>query len=431
MNESTYAIDAKWYKLDNAAKIYTSISNPKDSCVFRVAANLMDEVDPATLQQAVNDCKPRFPTMFVKLKDGIFWNYYEHNDKLPKVKPESYYMNQFLDPHKNNGYDFTLFYYKNRISLEVFHSLCDGGSATEFLKAVVFRYFELLGIANDGEGKVLTVDQQPKQIETEDGFKKNYTTARPKRGKSTYAYRIKGTRFMLRKGIGVINGKIPADKLLAVAKQHQATLTQYLAAVLTHCIWISAGADKKKVRKPINICIPVNMRKFYNSQTLRNFSLFFHTSTDCRNNDMSFESILAGIKETFKEEFNQDRLQEILNANVAAERAFAFFPLIIKKALIRIGCIFLGDKLKTLTISNMGTANLPSSLNGYIKDFECQLPVGNESTHSVSVISYLNTISISFTRTIYETDVERLFFKYLAEQGLDIEIETNLAEKFA
>jgi hypothetical protein len=91
--ENVFEQQSRWFKLDNAAKIYPAILNPKDSCVYRVSAYLFSDVLPSVLQQALIDCKPRFPSIYVKLRRGFFWNYYEHNEKTPLLKPESPYIN--------------------------------------------------------------------------------------------------------------------------------------------------------------------------------------------------------------------------------------------------------------------------------------------------------------------------------------------------
>ena len=415
---------SRWYKLDNAAKIYPAILNPKDSCVYRVAVNLVQDVILSVLQQAVIDCQPRFPSLYVKLKRGMFWNYYEHNEKPPVVRSESPIINQHICPYVNNGYLFSLFYYKKRISLEVFHGLCDGYAALEFLKALVFRYFVLLGYPNESEGAVLTIDQEPRGFEFEDSFLKHYKPIKESAPAVPTAYRIQGTRFGY--GIGVINGRMPMKQLSMLAKQSGASITQYLTALLTYCIW-QTGDMTQNIGNAINICIPVNMRKNYDSQTLRNFTLYFYVSTECSDKNISFEEILRNVKTTFKEELNMDKLQQKLNANVAIEKnlALRISPLFIKNLAIKIACVILGDKLNTCALSNVGQIVLPSWMTRVVKSFDCNTGVGNVATHSVALNTYNETTSISFTRSVYETDIERLFFSYMADRGVDIDIQSN------
>jgi NRPS condensation-like uncharacterized protein len=419
---------AIWYRLDNAAKIYPALLNAKDSCVFRVAALLKEAVIPEQLHQAVIDCKPRLPSFFVKLKTGLFWNYFEDNPEEPLVKPEPHYINQHIDLHKNNGYHFTVYYYEKRISLETFHSLCDGAGALEFLKAIVFRYFERLGYAMDSENRVMTVDQIPEQAEIEDGFARYYLPTLRNRCRVSRAYRIQGVRLPGKGDIGVINGKMQVESFVRLARNNQATLAQYLAALLTYCIGLDERAQSS--RRPINISIPVNLRLMHPSRTLRNFSLFFYTSTKGLSKNPDFTAILEKIKKDFRQELNDDKLQQNLNANVAIERSIALrmCPLFIKNVAIRIACGYLGSKMTSSTMSNMGRVSLPSSMEERVEDFECNMSVGNRATHNVCVISYGDKMTISFSRAVYETDLERHFFTYLAAQGLDIEIQSNLRE---
>ena len=424
------SLERKWYKLDNAAKIYPAIAGAKDSCVFRIAVNLLQYVDKGTLQQAVSDLRRRFPSMYVKLKGGLFWNYYESNEKTPVVLPESPFINRLIDTHANHGYQFTVFYYRNRISLEVFHGLCDGIGALEYLKAIVYRYFEIKGIAGDGEGRVLTAHQTPRDEETEDSFQRYFTPEPHQRSAVDRAYRIRGTRFS--NGLGVISGKMETKQLVDLAKRNGATVTQYLCAGLTYAIRQSDEV-KNEWKPPVNICVPVNLRKFYPSNTLRNFSLFFHTSTQYRNDNPSFDEILDSVKKDFVSELTRERLQHSLNANVSFEKnmALRLCPLTIKHVGMRIGSERLFGKLKTCTLSNMGVVVLPSQLTRLVRDFECHMPVGKDASHGISVVSCNARTAISFSRKIRETDIEKHFFSYLAQHGVDIEIQSNLWENHA
>ena len=79
----------EWYKLDNAAKVYPSSSSNEYSTLFRFAAVMKERVDGAILQQALDDLVPRFPTLMVTIKRGVFWYYFERLPFKPKVEKES------------------------------------------------------------------------------------------------------------------------------------------------------------------------------------------------------------------------------------------------------------------------------------------------------------------------------------------------------
>jgi hypothetical protein len=421
-----------WYRLDNAAKLYPAIIGKNDSGVFRISANMKKVIDPNVLQQALVDLKPRFPFMYVKLRRGLFWYYFEKNEKMPIVKKETPYINELIDLSKNNSYRFTVFYYNNRISLECFHSLCDGYGGIEFLKAIVFRYLELLGNKMIAEDKVITVDQNFKEEEIEDSFQKYYSSNVVKYEKVRKAYHMRDVHFTTYYGTGIINGKVNTDKLLSLARKNNATVTEYLVAVLTLLIYETYKKEVLKKKKPINICVQVNMRRFFNSKTLRNFSLFFYTSVDFSKSNLKFNDILKKVKVDFVKEIDKDKLQVNLNSNVSMEKNvfIKIMPLFIKNIALKIASNILGNSLSTMTLSNLGKIDIPSCMNEYIKDFEITL-AGNYSTvDNLGVISCNGITTISFSRTIYETTIEMLFFKYLSEQGLEIEIESNMLEYY-
>lgn len=428
--ENLLGCGSEWYKIDNAGKIYPAIINSKDSCVFRISVTLKKDVIPSFLQQAACDCKPRFPSLYVRLRNGFFWHYYESNEKDPVVKPESPYINEHIDLYENNGYLFTLFYYKNRISMETFHGLCDGSAAMELFKSLIFRYFELIGHTIESEGAVLTIDQQPQRIEVEDSFIENYRPTGDKRIKVEDAYRLKGTRFG-KGGIGVIKGRLKAEQLIGLAKRSGATPTQYLTALLIYCIGQS-DSQARESERPVNICIPVNMRRFFNSRTLRNFSLYFYSSLKLKDMEIDFDKILCEVKKCFEQELTKEKLQQTLNVNVAIEKNFIFriCPLFIKDAAMRIVCMILADKLNTSAVANLGNVTMPVSLSEHIKDFDCTSGLGNQATHALNFITYNGSMVISFSRAVYETELERLFFTFLTDQGIDVEVESNLWENY-
>ena len=80
-----------WMRLDNAALIFPAIRSRTWVNTFRLSAELTEPVDPALLQQALEDLAPRFPSFFVRLGTGLFWYYLESVKEMPQVRPEYAY----------------------------------------------------------------------------------------------------------------------------------------------------------------------------------------------------------------------------------------------------------------------------------------------------------------------------------------------------
>ena len=55
------------------------------SNVYRIAVTLKEEVQPEYLQQALDIVLPKFPGFNLRLRQGIFWYYFE---KMAKVLQE-------------------------------------------------------------------------------------------------------------------------------------------------------------------------------------------------------------------------------------------------------------------------------------------------------------------------------------------------------
>ena len=125
----------KWYKLDNAAKIFPSVTNKGRTNTFRVSMILDHKINPEVLQEAVGIVIKRFVNLNVRLKRGLFWYYFEPNEHTPTVVKESPYICQSYKRKDLHNFLFEVSYFDNRITLETFHSLT-GTGAMEMLKSI-------------------------------------------------------------------------------------------------------------------------------------------------------------------------------------------------------------------------------------------------------------------------------------------------------
>ena len=124
-----------WAKLDNTALLVPVISTEGMSSVYRESVTLTEEVDGELLQQALEKLLPQFDVFRMRLRMGLFWYYFEENDRpVPKVREEELYPGAYINKSRNNHYMFRVTYYKKRINLEVFHALTDGYGGLVFLK---------------------------------------------------------------------------------------------------------------------------------------------------------------------------------------------------------------------------------------------------------------------------------------------------------
>ena len=136
--------EPKWDRLDNTAHLFPVIAGEDMTNVYRISVTLKEPVIGATLQKALDMLLPKFDGFNVRLRQGIFWYYFEENGKpAPEVKEESFYPCRYIRPNRNNSYLFRVTYYKCRINLEVFHVLTDGMGGLNFLKELTYQYLRL------------------------------------------------------------------------------------------------------------------------------------------------------------------------------------------------------------------------------------------------------------------------------------------------
>ena len=110
----------------------------------------------------------------------------------------------------------------------------------------------------------------PDPGELEDAYMK-YANAKvcPSRpGEKTY--RVRGTKEPFYT-LNIIDGIMSVSEVMRVAKSYNATITEYLNSVLLYALMQKQESEWHLKLRPVKIAMPVNLRRFFPSRTLRNF----------------------------------------------------------------------------------------------------------------------------------------------------------------
>jgi NRPS condensation-like uncharacterized protein len=418
---------SQWYKLDNSAKFFAAVSNRKNTSVYRVSALLTEKIDGSILQQAADHIYCRFPMLFVHLRSGIFWNYMDENESGLRVREDTSYPCAEINHFENDGYLLRILYSHKRVSVECFHTLTDGYGAIEFMKSLIYYYLRFSGKEIDHEDKIITAGEGASRGETEDSYQRHYRHYKKKSSKTKFrrnAYVVKGTNFPLY-GNNVTTGIVSAKALNALAKSNGSTITAYLSAVLASAL-LKSRPNNREDDKPVVITVPVNLRKIFPSDTLRNFACVVDLVIEQKN--AVFSDIVAEMSNQLREKTTKANLQAIVERNVAFERNIflRFIPLVLKNFLIALNFELYGDPEKTTTLTNLGNIVIPSGMQNYIKWFEVNIYTSRKKPIKGAVLSVNDKLAISFSRTITEPEVIRHFFTFLANEGkLDVSVYSN------
>ena len=420
------AKENNWRRLDNSAKIFPIASSKKYSSVFRLSAVLKEKIAPNILKKAVNLALKNLSSFKVKLKKGFFWYYFEDNNKEVIIEKEKDYPCKYIDPNTNNDYLFKVTYWENKINLDIFHSLTDGNSGIIFLREIVYTYIELAH-KEDFSQKLRT--ERKISNNTEDDYLKNYDKKSKNSKGGKKAYRLKGKILPLA-AIGVIHVNIDLDELKNRAKEKNVTITQYLTSVLIHAIY-NSNYKKYNGKKPIKICIPVDLKKYFKSETISNFFSYISVQTEENLNLDSFEEILKFVKKEFDRKLTKEEISKTMSANVKLGNNIFIksIPLFLKLIIVKLSYIEI-RKYTTTTFSNVGRIGIIGEYQKYIDKF--MMLIAPEAVEKIkcSACSFENKLNFTFTSTLENTEVEEEFCKKLKEEGINISVEGNGVHDF-
>lgn len=413
----------EWYKLDNAGKMFHAVSEKANSSVFRIAAIMKETVDPVILQRALEDAMTRLPVFAVKLRKGIFWDFLVDNNEKLLVHLENQYPCAPIDPIETNGFLLRVTYYKKRIAAEFFHSVTDGTGALEFMKALIYYYLTHLGEDVNYENSLINIHNQPSYYERDDSYQNYGINGKTEIPKELPSYQIRGTS--TNQTIAV-HGKVSAAKIRQLAKQHGTTVTAFVTAILIAAVY-KERLQYRSYSERITIAVPVNLRSFFPSSTLRNFFGVVHIGVAVTEKT-TLKEIIEETTEQLLEKVQKDKLQRSINDRVKWQRKLSarFVPLPLKYQAIRYGYRSYSERTKAMTLTNMGKVRLSDSMESHISHMEMVMYPSKKSPINGGMIALGDALVITFTRMIQEADIIRAFFRELsATYNLEIEVYSN------
>ncbi len=422
----------EWYKLDLSAIVYPTLQRRDFSSVYRLSVLLKEEIQPDKLQEALDRTLPRFPTYKAAIRKGLFWRYLEPNDRPgPFVKPDVKNPCQPMSFKDNNRYLVRVYYYRNRISLEAHHSLGDGTGGMCVLATLTAEYLRILGHSEiQNGGFVLDIHEEPDPEELEDAYMRyaNAKVCPPRPGEKTY--RVRGTKEPFYT-LNIIDGIMSTTQVLAVAKKYQASITEYLNAVLLYALLKKQAKEHERMfggrLRPVKIAMPVNLRRFFPSKTLRNFITMIYPGVDPRLGEYTFEEIVTQVHHYMRYYVNDKFLRGDIttNARTQSHPLIRIVPLYLKDFVVRQFYTKVQDKNSSAGLTNMGAFKVPESMAPYIERFDICMGQPFSQRTNCAIISFGDILTINFASSIVEADVERYFFRKLVKDGIHVKIESN------
>lgn len=413
-----------WMRLDNAAKIYPAVQSKELTSVFRLSCVLKDRLRMQPLLEAITKIEDRFPYYKVKLEKGFFWYYLDYCDQVIPLRPD---VTMPCRAFKKDDLIFRVLVKENRLSVEFSHVLTDGGGGFEFLKTLLYTYFDRCCISLKESTLYLRPDEAPELEEFEDAFSKYFQEKIPFPTKKPSSFHLP---FQLNSPprFNVLIAKAPLAEISNLSKSNKVSITEYLVSVYLHSLQEiynrMSPFQKRRQRKIFRVQVPVNLRKLYPSKTMRNFSLFVTPEIDLSLGQYTFEEILKTVHHFMQLETDKKLINKIIARNVGAERNILLknTPLFIKSLILYFTYRIAGTSRYSGVITNLGKVTFGEA-DKLIDHFIFIPPPPNKTLKvNCGVLGFNDSLVMSFGNITKSSELEREFLTFLVRQGVPVKL---------
>jgi len=402
------------YPLDLSALAYPMMQSKRTQSNFRFSARLTEAVDPTCLLQALEQTITGYPNLKTKIVPSFFWHKFSENDAPLLVKEDDRPPLAPLRREDTNGYPFRLAYKGNEIILEIFHAATDGNVGALFLSDLLTCY------AYSKMQYKSCPTLCGRALRLEDAFIAN---AKKKRLRDVALGNYNGKGAV---GLGKVGNyraepilltkEIPVSSLKAAAKSYGATVTEYLSAC-----YIATILEKQPLplKKELCLFVPVNLRRFFPSETLQNFVCFERITLPKGTANLSFENIVSIVHEQFENKITQENMQRhIDDVKLCFTLPLAkYLPLFIKKPCFKFIKKIMDKVRQTAIFSNIGSFALDPAAKPLVEDVKLFLNIGKNTPLNVAIVTYDDVCRVNITCGLKESDIPERFFRLLSDQG--------------
>lgn len=406
------------FPLDSSAIIHLAAMKKGYTNSFRLCVELSDAICPQMLQAAVDIVVPQFPTIAAGIRRGLFQYTVVPVTEPPKVCLEQEYLAD-MSASMIKRCALRILYCDNRIAVEIFHSLTDGYGGLMFFNTLIAEYLYQCGLISKSTVESLhCTDGMEAEATADDYVTYAGTNTEPLNHQKVYKLPVTSDP---NQKITITTQIYNTQELIAAAHYFGVSLTVFLTAVMAEAIFEMQKdyPDTKAQEQPLQIMIPVNLRKKFASKSLRNFSLYALPCITPFQGQSHFDELIASIAVQLKKQFSKEHLMALMTTSVKLQKKqfLRFVPLHIKIFFLRIGFYFCGERNSCLTLSNLGEVTYPPEMKQYIQQVDFSLTPRRNAPYNCGMVSYNGKLAVNFTQKNSNKTLEWYFSKCLADMG--------------
>ncbi len=403
--------------------------------------HLTEPVHIDRLSRALERIVPRFPYYQVHVRKGAFWYTLEENPRIPLPVIDSKSPCRYMPIKQRGVFPFRIRVFGRTIAPEFSHALTDGTGALIFTKSLLATY-RLIDLSSSSpeykelyreyaaDPEIFLFDTPARDEEFEDAFLSHFDPTIPTPDQEKKVFHLPGKKLPIGT-YRVRTGDMSVQKIIDLAKEHNASITEFLSGVYFYSLQhIQEHVFSNKIRgrwDPLSVMLPVNLRGLLPSSTMRNFFLTLNPLLDTRLGHYELDEIIQRVHHFMKTQLDHRHLKQQITRNVkgVVHPLLRISPLWVKNIGLKMIYRDFGESRFSGSISNLGRAVFPPSLEDIIETLEFVPPPSSTLGVKCGVISYRGRLRLTFGSLIEETALERLVFTTLRSYGIPIKLTGN------
>ena len=206
-----------------------------------------------------------------------------------------------------------------------------------------------------------------------------------------------------------------------LAKNARCSMNDLLVATVFKAIFRLKGTEGKSVA----LTVPVNLRRYFDTPSLLNFSYLSTATIKNRDSHMPLHDMAMHIREQLKKQNNEKHLHRAISKIVAVSKApyIRYVPVFVKNFVIKLALKF-GVEKTCMTVTNLGNvATMLPAAEGYLKNVDVLLSPRRSAPYNCGIVSYNDDLHLILTHN----KGKDLFVKGLTEQLSEMGIEFTTA----
>lgn len=396
---------SKTYEMDGVSLLFPALGGH----LYRMTAVFNENVDSKKLRKAIANLADAFPIMFTHL-DKTFSGYIHRkaNDYDVIVDGEKWINTPSLTDTVKPS--FRVYVDKNLFSVDFFHGNADGHIANAFMSALVDSYCALL------ENKVMPVLPVPSDFDLEDPYDVFYRKSKTNNvlEKPSYELKLKKEPYEYHR---LACFEMDINEVKSFTKKYGCSINDFLCAIYYKAIIDATSAKNSK--KDVTLSIGIDLRKFYDCNTHRNFDYYCNIrfNESCKN---SFDNTIKTIRHQVKNALKAKNVMSGVGVvhNTAHNPIVKYSPRVLKDFVVKNCYHAVYDTGITSTISNIGYHKVSDDSKKHLKRMELYLNIFDEKVNAAAV-GCKDKLTLNLTYNSKDKTIDEALGKIIKSFGIN------------